>query len=188
MREKAEDLLGDFQAVVGGWPSSLSWESASTPDFRTFPMHPLKKSEAGEEHCPDFSLLAPKPDPCTRIAAVTDQVNTMGVEIYPTQLVFWGSCSLAPGRRPGHPLDSLGRALPWDFPACPFGIGPRTVPHPGGGRSGGKYDFARGLAFPLSDPVCRLRTIPGQVDFSNAPLKKMTPAGDTSWGHTSWTA
>ena len=26
MREKAEDLLGDFQAVVGGWPSSLSWE------------------------------------------------------------------------------------------------------------------------------------------------------------------
>ena len=71
-------------------------------------------------------------------------VKDMGFGIYPAPLVFWGSCPAGPRRRPGHPLDSLGRALSWGFPTCPGGWCPRTVPHPGGGRSGGKYDFARG--------------------------------------------
>jgi len=144
MRKKAEDLLGDFQAVVGGWPSSLSWEPVPTPDFRTFPMHPPKNRQQVIDRCPGFSSSASKPDPCTRKAAETGRVRHMGVGIYPAPLVFWGSRPAAPGRRPGHPLDSLGRPPSWGFPACPFGIGPRTVPHPGGGRSGGKYDFARG--------------------------------------------
>jgi hypothetical protein len=33
MRKKAHHLLGDFQAVVGSWPSSLSWEPVSTRTF-----------------------------------------------------------------------------------------------------------------------------------------------------------
>ena len=57
MREKAEDLLGDFQAVVGGWPSALSWEPTSPPDFRTFSMYPLKKSEAGDRPLPRFLVV-----------------------------------------------------------------------------------------------------------------------------------
>ena len=48
----------------------------------------------------------------------------IGLGIYPVPLVFWGSCPAAPGRSPGHPLDSLGRAPSWSFPCGPFGIVP----------------------------------------------------------------
>lgn len=114
--------MGDFQEVVGGWPPSLSWGPAPTWAFGLSKCILRKNRKQVIDHCPGFSSAAPKPDPCTRIAAGTGPVRHMGVGIYPAPLVFWDSCPAAPGRSPGHPLDSRGRARSWGFPACP-GVG-----------------------------------------------------------------
>ena len=53
MREKAKDLLGDFQEVVGGWPSS-SPGNLSLLGPLDFPSASLKKSGASDRPLPRF--------------------------------------------------------------------------------------------------------------------------------------
>ena len=172
----------DFQEVVGGWPPAVSWEPVSTWAFGFSKCILRKNLKQVIDHCPGFSSSATKPDPCTRIAAGTGRARLMGVGIYPAPLVFWGSCPVAPGLCPGHPLDSLGRAPSWSFPAGPGGWCPRTASRPGGGRSGRKSDFARGLALPC--PWSRLP--PSDLSRTNGHsqciLEKTTAVGDTSLG------
>lgn len=87
MREKAKNLLGDFQEVVDGWSSSFSWEPASTPDLWTFQVHPLKNLKRVIDHFPGFSSSATKTGPCTRIASETGRVRHVGLGIYPAPVV-----------------------------------------------------------------------------------------------------
>lgn len=90
MREKAKDLLGDFQAVVGGWPSSLSWGPAPTRAFGLSKCILRKKLKQVIDPGPGFSSSAPKANPCTRNASETAGVSTTALGITPAPLVFWG--------------------------------------------------------------------------------------------------
>jgi hypothetical protein len=116
MREKAKDLLGDFQAVVGGWPTSLSWEPASTRTFGHYRCILRRKSEAGGRPLPRSSPPAPMPDNWTRIAVGTAGVRHMELGIYPPPLVPLGS-PVFPPRHPslGPRIRSAG-PLPGVFP------------------------------------------------------------------------
>ena len=161
--------MGDFQAVVGDWPSSLSWEPAPTWAFGLSKCILRKNRRQVLDHCPGFSSSATKPDPCTGNAAGTGRVRHTGLGSTRSHRFFGVPVPLPLAAGPDTPWIRAVGPLPGAFP---FALGVRTASRPGGGRSGRKYDFARGWASIVLGPDSRLRTLPGQMDIPDASLQK----------------